>query len=58
LRNNYKSIQINRETIRNRLTLDDKNITNLNNKVERNILKALLDHGLIDCYESDGEGIY
>jgi len=58
LHNNYKSIQINLETIRDRLNLDDKNITNLRNTVERNILGPLLDHGLIDSYESDEEGLY
>lgn len=58
MHNNYRSIQINLETIRDRLNLDDKNITNLRNTVERNILKPLVDHGLIDSYESDEKGLW
>lgn len=58
LNNDYKSIPINYETIKERLNLEDKNITNLKNTIERNILAPLIKQGLIDSYEKEDEGLY
>jgi len=58
LNNNYKSIPVKIETIKERLNLDDKNITNLRNTVERNILAPLITQGLIDSYEKEEDGLY
>ncbi len=58
LHNDYKSIQLKIETIKERLNLDDKNITNLRNTIERNILSPLVNQGLIDSYQKEKEGLY
>mgnify|MGYP001409529902 FL=1 len=58
LHNDYKSIQLKIETIRERLNLDDKNITNLRNTIERNILEPLVNQGLIDSYQKEKDGLY
>lgn len=58
LHNDYKNIPIKIETIRERLNLDDKNITNLKNTIERNILTPLVDQELIDSYQKEKEGLY
>lgn len=58
LNNDYKNIPIKIETIRERLNLDDKNITNLKNTIERNILTPLVNQGLIDSYEKEKDGLY
>jgi len=56
--NNYKSIPLKLETIVDGLNLTDKNITNLTGTIETNILKPLIEHGLIDSYEKSNEGLY
>ena len=56
--NDYKSIPLKIETIVEGLNLHDKNITNLTGTIETNILKPLIDQGLIDSYEKDKEGLY
>jgi hypothetical protein len=58
LNNDYKSIPIKIETIKERLNLDDKNITNLRNTIERNILAPLITQGLMDSYEKEDDGLY
>lgn len=58
LNNNYKSIPIKIETVKERLNLDDQNITNLKNTIERNILLPLVNQGLIDSYQKEKEGLY
>jgi hypothetical protein len=58
LNNDYKSIPIKIETIKERLNLDDNNITNLKNTIERNILTPLITQGLIDTYEKEKDGLY
>jgi len=56
--NNYKSIFLKIETIARDLNLTDKNITNLTGTIETNILKPLMEQGLIDSYEKSNEGLY
>ena len=46
------------ETIVEGLNLQDKNITNLTGTIEKNILKPLIDHRLIDSYEKTDKGLY
>ena len=58
LNNDYKSIPIKIDTIKERLNLDDNNITNLRNTIERNILTPLITQGLIDAYEKEKDGLY
>lgn len=58
LNNDYKSIPIKIETIKERLNLNDNNITNLRNTIERNILTPLITQGLIDTYEKEKDGLY
>ncbi|OQC18395.1 MAG: hypothetical protein BWX72_00046 [Firmicutes bacterium ADurb.Bin080] len=58
LHNDYKNIPIKIETIRQRLNLDDKNVTNLKNTIERNVLTPLVNQGLIDSYEKEKDGLY
>lgn len=58
LHNDYKSIQLKIETIIERLCLDDKNITNLRNTIERNILEPLATQKLIDSYKKEKDGLY
>ncbi len=53
LNNNYKNIPIKIETIKEALKLEDKNITNLRNTIERNILAPLVLQGLIDPFEKE-----
>lgn len=53
LNNNYKRIPIKIETIKEALKLEDKNITNLRNTIERNILAPLVGQGLIDPVEKE-----
>jgi len=57
LNNNYVRIPLKIETIKERLNLEDKNITNLRNTIERNILEPLIAQGLIDPYEKE-EGLH
>ena len=45
-------------TIVDGLNLQDKNITNLTGTIETNILKPLIEQGLIDSYEKNDEGLY
>jgi len=56
--NDYMSIPLKIETIIEGLNLQDKNITNLTGTIETNILKPLIEQGLIDSYEKDTEGLY
>jgi hypothetical protein len=49
--NDVKKIPFNIETIAERLNLQDKNITNLTGTIETNVLKPLMEQGLIDSYE-------
>ena len=56
--NDYKSIPLNLETIIEGLNLQDKNITNLIATIETNILKPLIEHGLIDSCEKTKKGLY
>jgi len=56
--NDYKSIPLKIETIVEGLNLQDRNITNLTGTIETNILKPLIEQGLIDSYEKDTEGLY
>ena len=51
LHNDYKHIQILYNTIRYRLNLHDKNITNQIRTIENSILQPLVKHGYIDSYE-------
>jgi len=53
LNNDCKRIPINIDTIKERLKLEDKNITNLRNTIERNILAPLVTQGLIDPFEKE-----
>ena len=57
LHNDYKSIPLKIETIKERLNLDDTNITNLRNTIERNMLTPLIEQGLINSYEKE-DGLY
>ncbi len=58
IHNDYKSIPLKIETIIEALNLVDKNITNLTGTIETNILKPLMDQGLIDSYEKKRDGLY
>jgi len=58
IHNDYKSIPLKIETIIEALNLVDKNITNLIGTIETNILKPLMDQGLIDSYEKKRDGLY
>ena len=57
LHHNYKRLQINLETIVNKIQFDDKNITNLINTIENSILKSLQEFGFISEYQKEG-GLY
>jgi hypothetical protein len=57
LHNNLTQMQINMETIKERLHLWDKNKANLITTIEYNILKPLRQHGLILSYEKRINGL-
>ena len=56
--NDLEVISINAKTIAERLNLQDKNITNLAGTIETNILKPLIEQGLIDSYEKTKGGLF
>jgi len=58
IHNDYASIPLKIETIAEALSLQDKNITNLVGTIETNILKPLIEYGLIDSYEKNEEGLF
>ena len=51
LNHNYNTIPVNIETLKERLSLEDKNIPNLIGTIEASILKPLIDYGLLLSYE-------
>lgn len=53
LHNNYKQVPINLDTIAQKLNYSDRNVTNLTRTVEENVLKPLVDFGLISSYEKE-----
>jgi hypothetical protein len=53
LHNNYALVPINLETIAQKLNYSDRNITNLPRTVEENVLKPLIDFGLLSSYEKE-----
>jgi hypothetical protein len=55
--NDYPNINVNIETIAERLNLQDKNKTNQAGTIESNILEPLREVGLIDSYEKTKEGL-
>lgn len=57
IHHDYKDISVNLDTIKRRLNLKDSNITNLIATIENNILRPLVEFGLIDSYEKDTEGL-
>lgn len=58
MHNDYKWSELNLSTIRERLNLQDTNITNLISTVENNILKPLVEQKLISKYELDPNGLH
>ena len=51
LNNDFLTIPVNIETLKERLSLEDKNIPNLIGTIEASILKPLKDYGLLLSYE-------
>ena len=56
LNNDFSKITVNLETAKERLGLDDKNMTNLIGTIEASVLEPLKDYGLIQSYEKE-EGL-
>ena len=51
LNNDFGTIPVNIETLKERLSLEDKNIPNLIGTIEASVLKPLIDYGLLLSYE-------
>ena len=57
LNNDFSKIPVNLETLKEKVGLEDKNMTNLIGTIEASVLKPLKDYGLIQSYEKE-EGLH